>query len=59
MPKITPNLWFDTEAEEAAAFYVSVFKREARLARAGLTSVAPKAAACSSGDGHGTGYGVH
>ncbi|MGH3496212.1 MAG: VOC family protein [Nocardioidaceae bacterium] len=22
---ITPNLWFDTEAEEAAAFYVSVF----------------------------------
>jgi predicted 3-demethylubiquinone-9 3-methyltransferase (glyoxalase superfamily) len=24
--KIVPNLWFDTEAEEAAAFYVSVFK---------------------------------
>jgi predicted 3-demethylubiquinone-9 3-methyltransferase (glyoxalase superfamily) len=24
MPAITPNLWFDTEAEEAAAFYVSV-----------------------------------
>jgi len=23
--KITPNLWFDTQAEEAAAFYVSVF----------------------------------
>ena len=23
--KITPNLWFDTEAEEAAAFYASVF----------------------------------
>jgi predicted 3-demethylubiquinone-9 3-methyltransferase (glyoxalase superfamily) len=23
--KITPNLWFDTEAEEAAAFYTSVF----------------------------------
>jgi predicted 3-demethylubiquinone-9 3-methyltransferase (glyoxalase superfamily) len=23
--KITPSLWFDTEAEEAAAFYVSVF----------------------------------
>lgn len=21
MPKITPNLWFDTEAEEAADFY--------------------------------------
>ncbi len=25
MPKITPWLWFDTEAEEAATFYVSVF----------------------------------
>jgi len=24
--KISPNLWFDTEAEQAAAFYVSVFK---------------------------------
>lgn len=24
--KITPCLWFDNEAEEAAAFYVSVFK---------------------------------
>ena len=25
-PKITPCLWFDTEAEEAAQFYVSIFK---------------------------------
>jgi predicted 3-demethylubiquinone-9 3-methyltransferase (glyoxalase superfamily) len=25
MPTITPNLWFDTQAEEAARFYVSVF----------------------------------
>ena len=24
--KITPNLWFDREAEQAAEFYVSVFK---------------------------------
>jgi predicted 3-demethylubiquinone-9 3-methyltransferase (glyoxalase superfamily) len=24
--KITPNLWFDTEAEDAANYYVSVFK---------------------------------
>jgi predicted 3-demethylubiquinone-9 3-methyltransferase (glyoxalase superfamily) len=24
--KIVPNLWFDTEAEEAAGFYTSVFK---------------------------------
>ncbi len=26
MQKIAPMLWFDTEAEEAAKFYVSVFK---------------------------------
>lgn len=26
MQKITPNLWFDNNAEEAARFYVSVFK---------------------------------
>jgi len=25
MPRITPNLWFDTEGETAATFYVSVF----------------------------------
>ena len=25
MQKIIPNLWFDTQAEEAAAFYTSVF----------------------------------
>lgn len=26
MPNITPHLWFDKEAEEAAKFYTSVFK---------------------------------
>jgi predicted 3-demethylubiquinone-9 3-methyltransferase (glyoxalase superfamily) len=26
MKGITPNLWFDTEAEEAANFYTSIFK---------------------------------
>jgi predicted 3-demethylubiquinone-9 3-methyltransferase (glyoxalase superfamily) len=26
MPKITPFLWFDDQAEEAANFYVSIFK---------------------------------
>jgi predicted 3-demethylubiquinone-9 3-methyltransferase (glyoxalase superfamily) len=26
MPKITPFLWFDNQAEEAASFYVSIFK---------------------------------
>ena len=25
MPKLTPNLWFDKNAEEAANFYVSIF----------------------------------
>ncbi|GHJ42520.1 VOC family protein [Streptomyces sp. TS71-3] len=25
MPTITPNLWFDTQGEEAARFYVSIF----------------------------------
>ncbi len=29
MPRITPNLWFDTESEQAAAFYVSVFPNSA------------------------------
>jgi predicted 3-demethylubiquinone-9 3-methyltransferase (glyoxalase superfamily) len=26
MPRITPFLWYDTQAEEAANFYVSIFK---------------------------------
>ena len=26
MPKITPFLWFDNNAEEAMNFYVSIFK---------------------------------
>ena len=26
MPKITPFLWFDTQAEEAMKFYASIFK---------------------------------
>jgi predicted 3-demethylubiquinone-9 3-methyltransferase (glyoxalase superfamily) len=31
MQKITPFLWFDNQAEEAASFYVSVFKNPASL----------------------------
>lgn len=31
MPAITPFLWFDTQAEEAARFYVSVFPNSAIL----------------------------
>ena len=26
MQKITSNLWFDSQAEEAAKYYVSIFK---------------------------------
>ena len=29
MPRITPNLWFDTDGLEAAEFYVSVFPNSA------------------------------
>jgi len=31
-PRITPFLWFDTQAEEAARFYVSIF-RKAKLGK--------------------------
>jgi len=31
MPKITPFLWFDTQAEQAAKFYVSVFKKDSKI----------------------------
>jgi predicted 3-demethylubiquinone-9 3-methyltransferase (glyoxalase superfamily) len=31
MLKITPFLWFDTQAEEAMNFYISVFKRSKAL----------------------------
>jgi predicted 3-demethylubiquinone-9 3-methyltransferase (glyoxalase superfamily) len=30
-PRITPFLWFDTNAEEAVEFYLSVFKNSRRL----------------------------
>src|SRR5262245_5218461 len=44
LQKIVPNLWFDTEAEEAAGFYTAVFD-DARIV--GVTSYpegAPRAA---------------
>ena len=31
MNKITPNLWFDKEAGEAAKFYTSVFKEDSKI----------------------------
>lgn len=42
--KIVPNLWFDTEAEEAAAFYVSVFENSRILNVAHYTEAGPREA---------------
>jgi predicted 3-demethylubiquinone-9 3-methyltransferase (glyoxalase superfamily) len=39
--KITPNLWFDTRAEEAAEFYVSVFPNARILGKTHYTDAAP------------------
>lgn len=36
-PRITPFLWFDSNAEEAVEFYVSVFKNSRRLDEQGAT----------------------
>lgn len=43
-PRITPFLWFDSNAEEAVDFYVSVFKNSRRLdgLRSPDDSAAPK-----------------
>jgi predicted 3-demethylubiquinone-9 3-methyltransferase (glyoxalase superfamily) len=43
-PRIVPNLWFDTEAEEAAKFYVSVFKNSRVVSRTHYTEGAPREA---------------
>jgi len=44
MPKITPFLWFDGQAEEAAKFYVSVFKNSkmGKVVRYGEAGPGPK-----------------
>jgi predicted 3-demethylubiquinone-9 3-methyltransferase (glyoxalase superfamily) len=42
--KITPNLWFDTEAEEAADFYTSVFKNSRIVNVAHYTEAGPRPA---------------
>jgi predicted 3-demethylubiquinone-9 3-methyltransferase (glyoxalase superfamily) len=39
--KIIPNLWFDTEAEEAAGFYASVFKGSRIVAVTHYTEAGP------------------
>ncbi len=42
--KITPNLWFDTEAEEAAGFYISVFENSRIVNVTHYTEAAPRPA---------------
>ena len=42
MPKITPFLWFDTEGEEAAEFYTSVFPNSKILEVARYGSAGPR-----------------
>ncbi|HEX8972023.1 VOC family protein [Oryzihumus sp.] len=42
--RITPNLWFDTQAEEAAAFYVSVFKNSRVVSVSHYTDAGPRPA---------------
>lgn len=41
--KIIPNLWFDTEAEEAANFYTSVFKDSRIVNVSHYTEAGPRA----------------
>ena len=47
MPKITPFLWFDNQAEEAANFYVSIFKNSkiVKVTRYGEAGPGPKGSA--------------
>ena len=42
--RIIPNLWFDTEAEEAANFYVSVFPNSRIVAVTHYTDAGPREA---------------
>lgn len=44
MPKITPFLWFDDQADEAAKFYVSIFKNSkiGAISRYGEAGPRPK-----------------
>jgi len=42
--KIVPNLWFDTEAEEAAEFYVSVFENSRIVNVTHYTEAGPRPA---------------
>src|SRR6185295_5376129 len=50
MQRITPFLWFDNQAEEAAKFYTSIFKKS----KIGKISRYSEAAAAASGQKKGT-----
>jgi predicted 3-demethylubiquinone-9 3-methyltransferase (glyoxalase superfamily) len=41
VPRITPNLWFDTQAVEAAEFYVSIFPNSRILGVQNYTDAGP------------------
>jgi predicted 3-demethylubiquinone-9 3-methyltransferase (glyoxalase superfamily) len=42
--KLIPNLWFDTEAEDAANFYTSVFKNSRVVSKTHYTDAGPREA---------------
>ena len=44
VPTITPNLWFDTEGEEAAKFYTSIFPNSKITAVSHYTEAGPRPA---------------
>jgi predicted 3-demethylubiquinone-9 3-methyltransferase (glyoxalase superfamily) len=44
-PRVTPFLWFDSNAEEAADFYVSIFKNSRRISAAPMLDGVPHTAA--------------
>jgi predicted 3-demethylubiquinone-9 3-methyltransferase (glyoxalase superfamily) len=44
MPQITPNLWFDTQAEEAANHYISIFPNSRIVDVTHYTENAPREA---------------
>jgi predicted 3-demethylubiquinone-9 3-methyltransferase (glyoxalase superfamily) len=44
LQKITPNLWFDTNAEEAATFYVSIFENSRIVNTTHYTEAGPREA---------------
>lgn len=44
MPSITPSLWFDTQAEDAANFYVSIFKNSRIVSTTHYNDAGPREA---------------